>query len=86
MVMIVRHLKIASLLSLALLSLPGGVLAAGAGPLDDCKADVGKLCPGVEPGGGRIVACLKEHKTELSAGCAKALQEVMEKMKGEMGK
>lgn len=46
-----------------------------------CKADVERLCPGVEPGGGRIIKCLKEHKMEMSIGCGKALQ----KLKGEMG-
>jgi Cysteine rich repeat len=39
-----------------------------------CKADVERLCPKVEPGGGRIKACLMEHKNEISVGCAKALQ------------
>ena len=46
-----------------------------------CKADVARLCPGVQMGGGRIVACLKEHKEEMSIGCGKALQA----MKGKMG-
>jgi hypothetical protein len=31
-------------------------------------------------GGGRIIACLKEHKMEVSVGCAKALQAVKAKM------
>ena len=39
-----------------------------------CKADVARLCPGVQMGGGRIIACLKEHKMEISVGCGKALQ------------
>ena len=39
-----------------------------------CKADVERLCPKVQPGGGRIKACLMEHKNEISVGCAKALQ------------
>jgi hypothetical protein len=47
-----------------------------------CKADVARLCPGVQMGGGRIIACLKEHKTEVSVGCAKFLQA----MKAKMGK
>ena len=50
--------------------------------LSYCKSDMERLCPGVQPGGGRIIGCLKEHKMELSVGCAKALQ----KMKGSMGK
>ena len=42
----------------------------------------GEALPGVQPGGGRIIGCLKEHKMEMSVGCAKALQ----KMKAQMGK
>jgi hypothetical protein len=45
-----------------------------------CKADVSRLCPGVEPGGGRVKECLMKHKEEMSVGCAKALQEVKRSM------
>jgi hypothetical protein len=38
-----------------------------------CQADAQKLCAGVQPGGGRIVACLKEHKDEVSDGCKQAI-------------
>ena len=37
-----------------------------------CTADVQRLCAGVQPGGGRIVACLKEHKDSLSDRCKQA--------------
>src|SRR3984893_11961300 len=37
-----------------------------------CAEDAQKLCPGVQPGGGRIVACLKEHKDSLSDRCKQA--------------
>src|SRR5262249_1405994 len=39
-----------------------------------CRPDVDRLCPNVQPGGGRIKACLMQHKDEVSVGCAKALQ------------
>lgn len=45
-----------------------------------CKADVERLCRGVEPGGGKIKECLAKHKDEMSVGCAKALQELKKSM------
>lgn len=37
-----------------------------------CADDAQKLCAGVQPGGGRIVACLKDHKEQLSDRCRQA--------------
>jgi len=37
-----------------------------------CTADAKKFCAGVQQGGGRVAACLKEHKGELSDRCKKA--------------
>ena len=37
-----------------------------------CAEDAQKLCAAVQPGGGRIVACLKEHKDALSDQCKQA--------------
>lgn len=39
-----------------------------------CKADVQKLCPDVKPGQGRIRACMKEHKDQLSDACKSAIK------------
>ena len=38
-----------------------------------CGPDIQTLCAGVQPGGGRILACLKEHKDKVSDGCRKAV-------------
>jgi len=38
-----------------------------------CRADYDRLCPGVVPGGGRVLACLQTHTSALSANCAQAL-------------
>jgi cysteine rich repeat protein len=54
-------------------NLPGITQAAKA-PLALCNADAERICPGVAPGGGKIIACLKQHKDEVSFGCAKALK------------
>ncbi|MGH6797194.1 MAG: cysteine rich repeat-containing protein [Roseiarcus sp.] len=79
----IRHLAIASALSLAALASAGSsALAQQAEAMKYCKADVARVCPGVPMGGGRIIGCLKAHKMEVSVGCAKALQT----MKSKMGK
>ena len=77
----VRQLALASMMALAALSLARPAFAQR-DAMAYCKADYERLCPGVPPGGGRIVGCLKAHKMEVSVGCAKALQ----KIKSEMGK
>ena len=41
-----------------------------------CTADVQRLCANVQPGGGRILACLREHKDALSDQCQQAAQRV----------
>jgi hypothetical protein len=38
-----------------------------------CKSDIQALCPSVQPGGGRILACLKEHKDKVSDPCKVAV-------------
>ncbi len=67
---------------LALASSGSSALAQQAEAMKYCKADVARLCPGVQLGGGRIIACLKEHKMEVSVGCAKAIQAIKGKMGG----
>jgi len=39
-----------------------------------CRADAQKFCQGVEPGGGRLLACLQARDTELSANCRTTLK------------
>jgi hypothetical protein len=49
-----------------------------------CKADVGKFCSGVKPGGGRIIQCLMSHENDVSAECKSAMKEGKEKMEEKM--
>lgn len=35
-----------------------------------CAGDIKTLCAGIEPGEGRIKACIKSHLTELSPTCS----------------
>ena len=59
----------------------GVIVAAGAaiaalllgapGPLGQgsCMSDIKALCGNIQPGGGRIRECMKEHRAGLSASC-----------------
>jgi len=38
-----------------------------------CRPDFERLCPGVQPGMGRGLACLLENSERVSQGCRKAL-------------
>ena len=42
-----------------------------------CASDIQKLCAGVPSGGGKIVACLKQHKDQVSDGCKQAVLAAM---------
>jgi hypothetical protein len=77
----VHRFIVASALSVALIALQGSARAQMADTMRYCRADVARLCPGVPMGGGHILRCLKEHKMEMSVGCAQGLQ----KMKAQMG-
>lgn len=39
-----------------------------------CEADIRKACPGIMPGGGRLMACIQEKPEQLSKPCTEALQ------------
>ena len=38
-----------------------------------CETDIQNLCASVQPGGGRILACLKQHKDQVSQVCKQAV-------------
>jgi len=40
-----------------------------------CKADVEKNCANIEPGGGRIEACMKEHFADMSDKCKETISQ-----------
>jgi hypothetical protein len=79
--MLSRQVAVASVLAVVLVSLsPPTVRAQGGETLSRCKADAEKICPGVTPGGGKLIECLKQHPDDVSVGCAKALKAVKTKM------
>jgi Cysteine rich repeat len=47
-----------------------------------CSADLQQLCAGVQPGSGRMLACLKEHRDQVSPACKQA---VMGALQGSAG-
>jgi len=49
----------------------------GDGP---CAADAKKFCGNVEPGGGRIVKCMKSHQAEVSPACQSEMKRAEERM------
>ena len=55
------------LVILTALLLSGSVAVAQAAK--PCASDIKTLCAGIQPGEGRIKACIKSHLTELSPTC-----------------
>jgi hypothetical protein len=51
-------------------------------PRTACAADVQKLCSNVPQGGGRIIACLKQHQAEVSDQCKQAIVGAMQRSRG----
>ncbi len=68
-----------------LLSAQAGSPQAMADVQAACASDVQKLCAGVRPGGGRIVACLKQHQAEVSDGCKQAIGKAIRGTRGDAG-
>jgi Cysteine rich repeat len=70
------------MLSMRILVISIGViaptLALAAGPLQGpCMNDIKTLCGSVQPGGGRIRDCMREHRAELSVTCKAAIADRM---------
>ncbi|MBP1849472.1 cysteine rich repeat-containing protein [Rhizobium halophytocola] len=49
---------------------------------NNCGADIKALCAGIAPGEGRVMACVKEKKAELSKPCADSMAKMAAKLKG----
>jgi hypothetical protein len=54
----------------------GGKAGEGA-----CHDDVERLCKDVQPGEGRVLACLKSHKKDVSKECTNAIQQMRAQLK-----
>ncbi|HEY8025118.1 MAG TPA: cysteine rich repeat-containing protein [Burkholderiaceae bacterium] len=53
--------------------------------LGSCRSDVQRLCANVEPGGGRIVACLRKNRDNVSADCKAKVEAMAEKRRPSNG-
>ncbi len=40
---------------------------------DACTGDAARLCPGVQAGGGKVIACLRSQSAQLSSRCRKVV-------------
>ena len=79
-----KNHKLLTVFALASMLL-GAAMAADAGKgaiRGACKSDMAEFCKGVKPGGGRMAACLKEHKDQVSDACKSAVKEAHGQRKG----
>jgi hypothetical protein len=65
----IRRLTIASLLLMA----PVAAMAQGVAVRQACGPEIQQHCAGVEPGEGRLRACVKEHFVAFSEPCKQAM-------------
>ena len=66
-------------LGLALALGPGAAMAQTAAQREACQADFEKYCPGVQPGGGRVLECLGKHLDQLTPQCKSMVEANMPK-------
>lgn len=72
-----HHLVTATLLGLACLSntfAADGVGKTGGAVAEACRQDMQTLCPDIQPGDGRIKACIRKNHAKFSDGCKDALK------------
>jgi hypothetical protein len=76
----VRNLAAALLFALAMpvasqaeTLIPTGLRSQAYALMKICRSDYDRLCSTVQPGGGRVLACLQSHSSQLSSACAQAM-------------
>ena len=42
-----------------------------------CMNDIKSLCASIQPGGGRVRDCMRDHRTQLSIACKAAIADRM---------
>lgn len=43
----------------------------------DCGEDIKRLCPGIQPGGGRLMGCVRQKQDQLSETCSDTMGKLM---------
>jgi len=73
-------------LGVAALGLIGGAMPP-AGQADEipCTVEIQTYCADVQPGGGRIMQCLKINEEKLSMACAARLHDLQQTLSGPLG-
>ena len=66
-------LKIASTIGAIFLLLETAAMPQDRAAVRACAGDIKTQCAGVQPGEGRVTACIKGHFSELSAPCQAVL-------------
>lgn len=51
-----------------------------------CTEEIRKFCAEVQPGGGRIMQCLKQHEARLSSACAQRMDDMLATVSTPVGK
>jgi len=46
-----------------------------------CSGDITQFCKEVQPGGGRIIKCLREHDKEISSSCSAKMEMIGKRFK-----
>ncbi len=64
-----------------------GFLLCGVASAQDvpCTDEIRTFCAGIEPGGGRILQCLKANEAKLSPACTKRVSELQGAVSGPLG-
>jgi Spy/CpxP family protein refolding chaperone len=79
--MSIRKAVVSTAVALFAAALSAGAFAQAAKGQGPCAEDAKKLCAGMQPGGGRIAKCMKEHEGELSPACQDAMKKAEQRLK-----
>ncbi len=72
-----RAMRLALLLVLTVGMVPTLAQAEPGAGRGACLRDIKTICAGVQPGGGRIRDCIREHRAEFSQECKAAIADRM---------